>query len=134
MNETDRTAIDQTSRAGVTGTKAGLIATGGVIGAIAASSCCIVPLVLFTLGIGGAWIGNLTALAPYQPIFIAVTLGFLAAGYYLVYRKPKIACAENEACARPLPGRFVKLALWLATALVAAALAFPYVARALLGA
>src|SRR6266481_210174 len=52
------------------GKREGLLAAGGVIGAIAASSCCILPLVLFTLGISGAWIGNLTALAPYQPIFL----------------------------------------------------------------
>lgn len=114
--------------------RAGLVAAGGALGAIAAMSCCILPLVLFTLGIGGAWIGNLTALAPYQPIFIVGTVGFLAAGYYLVYRKPRPACAEGEACARPLPNRIVKLALWTATALVLAAMAFPYVAPALLGA
>jgi mercuric ion transport protein len=115
-----------------TGRKAGLVAVGGVLGALAASSCCIVPLVLFTLGISGAWIGNLTALTPYQPIFIGVTLAFLATGYYLVYRKPAVACREGETCARPLPRRGVKLALWIATALVAAAIAFPYVARMLL--
>lgn len=109
------------------------LATGGILGALAASSCCILPLVLFSLGIGGAWIGNLTALAPYQPIFVAVTLGFLGYGYWLVYRKPKIVCADGSACARPLPNRIVKLALWLATALVAAALAFPYIAPILLG-
>ncbi len=109
------------------------LATGGILGAIAASSCCILPLVLFSLGIGGAWIGNLTALAPYQPIFVTITLGFLGYGYWLVYRKPKIACADGSACARPLPNRTVKLALWLATALVAAAMAFPYVAPILLG-
>ena len=51
-----------------------LVAAGGVVGAVAASSCCIVPLLLFSLGVSGAWIGNLTRLAPYQPIFIAVTL------------------------------------------------------------
>ncbi len=112
----------------------GMIAAGGVLGALAASSCCIVPLVLFTLGIGGAWIGNLTALAPYQPVFLVVTLGFLGTGYYLVYRRPKAACAEGAVCVRPAPNRFVKLALWAATALVFAAIAFPYVAPALLGA
>ncbi|WP_342634038.1 mercuric transporter MerT family protein [Mesorhizobium waimense] len=41
-----------------------LLVAGGLLGALAASSCCIVPLVLFSLGIGGAWISNLTALAP----------------------------------------------------------------------
>jgi mercuric ion transport protein len=119
------------SRSGDTG-KA-LAATGGVLGAIAASSCCIVPLALFGLGIGGAWIGNLTALAPYQPIFVAMTLGFLGYGFYRVYRLPRKACADDGACARPLPDRIVKTALWSATALVAAALAFPYVAPVLLG-
>jgi len=112
--------------------RAGLIATGGVLGAIAASSCCIVPLVLFSLGISGAWIGNLTALAPYQPVFVVITLGFLGYGYYLVYWKPKKACAEGTACARPLPNNIMKIALWAATALVAAAIAFPYVAPWLL--
>src|SRR5882724_2471425 len=115
------------------GRKAGFAAAGGVLGAVAAMSCCILPLALFALGVGGAWIGNLTALAPYQPIFIGVTLAFLATGYYLVYRKPRAACAEGEVCARPLRRRGVKLALWVATALVVAALAFPYVARPLLG-
>ena len=68
-----------------------LFAAGGIFGAIAASSCCILPLVLFSLGMGGAWIGNLTALAPYQPIFVVITLGFLGCGYWLVYRKTKVA-------------------------------------------
>lgn len=109
------------------------LAAGGVLGALASSSCCIMPLVLFSLGLGGAWIGNLTALAPYQPIFVAITLVFLGAGFYLVYLRPKRACAEGEACDRPLPSRIVRTSLWLATVLVAAALAFPYIAPTLLG-
>ncbi len=111
----------------------GLLATGGVLGALAASSCCIVPLVLFTLGVSGAWIGNLTALAPYQPLFVAFTLGFLATGFYLVYRRPKAECADATACARRGSRRVVKTALWSATVLVAAAMAFPYYAPLLLG-
>lgn len=112
--------------------RGGLLATGGLLGALAASSCCVLPLVLFSVGISGAWIGNLTALAPYQPIFIAITLGLLAIGFYLVYRKPKVACADGEVCARPLSARIVKAALWNATFLVALAAAFPYLAPVLL--
>ncbi len=108
--------------------KNGLAAAGGVLGSVAAASCCIAPLVLFSLGISGAWIGALTALKPYQPIFIVMTLGFLGAGFWMVYRKPKAACAEGSACSRPLPNRIVKTALWGAALLVAAALAFPYAA------
>ena len=104
-----------------------LVATGGILGALAASTCCILPLVLFSLGIGGAWIGQLTALSPYQPIFIAFTVLCLGYGYWLLYRKPKITCDEGAACARPLPNRLVKSMLWLATALVALAFAWPFI-------
>lgn len=113
--------------------RAGLAAVAGLLGAVAASSCCIVPLVLFTLGISGAWIGNLAALEPYQPYFLAMTAAFLGVGYYLVYRRPQAACEDGQACARPLPNRVVKLALWSATAIAGAAFLFPYIAPALLG-
>jgi len=109
-----------------------LAAVGGVIGALAASSCCILPVVLFSLGIGGAWIGNFTQLAPYQPYFIAATLAFIGTGYWLSYRSSKAACAAGEACARPLPNRLVKIALIAATVIVIAAWAFDYVAPYLL--
>ena len=109
-----------------------LVAAGGILGAIAASSCCIVPLALFSLGAGGVWIGNLTALTPYQPIFVGVTLGVLGYGYYLVYWKPKRACTEGKVCARPMPTRVVKAALWAAALLVVVAMVFPYAAPLLL--
>jgi mercuric ion transport protein len=109
-----------------------LVAAGGILGAIAASSCCIAPLVLFSLGISGAWIGNLTALAPYQLYFIAATLACLGYGYWLVYRRGNVACAEGVACARPLPNHIVKAGLILATILVAGAIAFDLFAPFLL--
>ena len=112
----------------------GLVAAGGMLGALASASCCIAPLVLFGLGVSGAWIGNLTALAPYQPVFLALTVGFLGAGFVMVYRRPTAAAsAEGSYCARPVSVRGVKIALWSATVLTAAALAFPYVAPLMLG-
>jgi len=112
--------------------KKGLLATGSIFGAIAASSCCILPLVLFSLGIGGAWIGNLTALYPYKPYFVTVTFLFLAGGFYMAYRKPKITCEPGSYCAAPASGRVLKISLWGATLLVSAALAFPYIVPYLL--
>src|ERR1700681_440638 len=88
-----------------------LMTAGSLLGALAASSCCILPLVLFSLGVSGAWIGNFTQLAPYQPCFIAATIGFLGYGYWLVYRFSKLACANGDACARPLPNQLVKAGL-----------------------
>jgi mercuric ion transport protein len=111
--------------------RARLIAAGGVLGALAASACCILPLVLVSVGISGAWISNLTALAPYKPYCAAGTLALVGYGYYLVDVRPKQACADGS-CARALPGRVVKLSLWIATVLVVVALAFDYVAPLLL--
>ena len=105
----------------------GLAVVGGLLGALAASSCCILPLVLFSVGVSGAWIGNLTALAPYQPFFLVFTIAALGFGFYQVYGRRK-ACADGDACARPLPNKLVQAGLWLATALVGAAMAFPAVA------
>jgi mercuric ion transport protein len=51
-----------------------------------------------------------------------------------VYRKPKAVHAENQACARRGPRRTVKITLWAATVLVAAAVALPYYAPLLLDA
>lgn len=109
-----------------------LMAAGGLLGALAASSCCILPLVLFGLGVSGAWIGNFTQLAPYQPYFIAATIALLGYGYWLVYRSSKVACLEGEACARPLPNRLVKIGLVLATLLIVAAIGFNFLAPFLL--
>src|SRR6266849_9814073 len=86
----------------------GLMAAGGLLGALAASSCCILPLMLFSLGVSGAWIGNFTRLAPYQPYFIAATLLFLGSGYWLVYRSGTRGCADDEAGAGPVPNRIVR--------------------------
>jgi len=97
---------------------------GGLLGGLAASACCILPLVLFSLGVSGVWIANLTQLAPYQPYVIVATLACLGGGYWLVYRASRKACAEGEACARRLPNRLVTIGLVIATGLVIAALAF----------
>lgn len=109
-----------------------LLATGGILAALGASSCCVIPFVLFTLGVSGAWIGNLTALAPYQPIFVALALASLAAGFVTAYRRPKAVCAEGAACARPVSDRMVKTGLWAGTILVVLALIFPYLAPLIL--
>ena len=94
-----------------------LLAAGGIVGAIIASSCCVLPLLLITLGVSGAWIGNLTALEPYKPYFLAVTAILLGAGFWHVYIRPKKACADGSYCARPRSGRITQIALWLATVL-----------------
>lgn len=103
-----------------------LLAGGGVLGAVLASSCCVIPLALTLLGVSGAWMSNLRALAPYQPYFIALAVVFIGMGFYRVYRKPADSCETEAACARPLPNRLVKTGLWTGSLLVLIALTFPY--------
>src|SRR5215470_6101822 len=89
-----------------------LMAMGGVLAGLATASCCVVPFALFLLGISGAWISNLTALEPYQPIFAAFAFGFLGYGFHLVYRRPRVVCAEGAYCADPGSKRIAKVGLW----------------------
>lgn len=102
--------------------RAGWLATGGVIGAFLASACCIVPLLLVTLGISGAWIGNLTVFEPYKPFVSVVTLGLVGFGFWHVYGRAKTYCADGSYCARPESSRITQSALWFATILVFLAL------------
>lgn len=94
------------------------LAAGGVAGAILASSCCVLPLALVTLGVSGAWIGNFTALEPYKPVFIAVAAIFIGLGFWQVYFRPRAKCEDGSYCARQQSALITQSALWLATALV----------------
>jgi mercuric ion transport protein len=103
----------------------GALAAGGVA-AILASTCCLGPLLLIALGFSGAWIGNLTILEPYRPIFISVALVALFFAWRRIYR-PAQACKPGELCALPRVKTAYKALFWLVAALVLLALAFPYV-------
>lgn len=128
MQRTLTAAAESAGQADSAIRKAGIASLGGILAALGAASCCVVPFTLFTLGISGAWISNLTALEPYQPIFAATTLGFLGYGFYAVYRKPRVACADGSYCAKPGSRRAVKIGLWTATILIVVALGFPKLA------
>ncbi len=103
----------------------GTLAVGG-LAAILASTCCLGPLVLITLGFSGAWIGNLTRLEPYRPYFIGAALVALFFAYRRIFR-PLHACQAGAVCALPPTRRIHRIAFWIVAALVLVALAFPYV-------
>ncbi len=106
--------------------KSGVLALGG-LAAVLASTCCLGPLVLITLGFSGAWIGNLTRLEPYRPLFIAVALIALFFAWKRIYR-PDSKCLPGEVCALPQTRRVYKVMFWVVAVLVLIALIFPYIA------
>ena len=99
----------------------------GVLAAIGASVCCVGPLVLLTLGIGGAWIANLTALEPMRPSFIATTLIFLGLAFRRLYLQPQV-CEPGATCAEPLVLKRQRAIFWVVALAVLALLATPWLA------
>ena len=99
--------------------------TGG-LAAILASTCCLGPLLLVGLGFSGAWIGNLTVLEPYRPIFIGAALVALFFAWRRIFRQVE-ACKPGEVCAIPEVRGIYKLIFWVVALLVLVALGFPYV-------
>ena len=96
--------------------------SGGVIGALLTSVCCIGPLVLLLLGVTGAWIGHLTALEPYKPFFAAVALVFIGIGFWQIYFKSRPVCKAGSYCAKPGASILTQVSLWAASVLVGLAL------------
>ena len=95
----------------------------GVLAAIIGSLCCVAPLVLLTLGISGAWISQLTALEPYRPIFIGITLVFMGLAFRQLYIAPA-RCAPGEACANPRLQRRQRQVFWAVVVGLTALIAF----------
>lgn len=105
--------------------KAALLTSG--LAAILASSCCLGPLILVSLGVSGAWIGDLTLLEPYRPYFLGAALVALALAYRRMFR-PAAACKPGEVCALPGVRSTYKAVFWVVVVLIAIAFAFPYAA------
>jgi mercuric ion transport protein len=101
------------------------LATGG-IAAILASACCLGPLLLVSLGLSGAWIGQLQVLEPYRPYTVAVAVIALFFAYRRIFR-PLAACAPGDLCAVPRTRRAYKAMFWFVAVLVVVAIAYPYV-------
>lgn len=102
------------------------LAVGG-LAAVLASACCLGPLLLIALGLGGAWIGNLSKLEPYRPIFIGVALVAMFFGWRRIYR-PVANCNPGDVCAVSQTKRLYKVLFWIVAVLVLIALSFPYIA------
>jgi len=62
----------------------GWLPGGGLVAALAAlagASCCVLPILLSALGIGGVWIAWLTPLVAVQPYILGMAVALLVAGW-----------------------------------------------------
>ncbi|MGE3343495.1 MAG: mercuric ion transporter MerT [Vicinamibacterales bacterium] len=99
----------------------------GGLAAILASTCCLGPLVLLLLGFSGAWIGTLTVLEPFRPVFIVIALVALGFAARRIFRPGRV-CAQGEVCALPETQRTYRVLFGVVASLTAVALAYPYLA------
>ncbi|OHV88219.1 mercuric transporter MerT family protein [Mesorhizobium sp. ORS 3428] len=110
--------IERSPISNPTGSRTALsLALGGLSAGLLASACCILPLALAVAGISGAWIARLTALAPYQPYFLAVAAVSIGLGFWR-HRRSEDACLPDSLCASPVYRRSTRWIL-LAASLIA---------------
>ena len=102
----------------------------GVATGIGASVCCVGPLVLVSLGIGGAWVVYLTKWEPLRPYFLVLTLVFLGAAFWHLYISAP-ACAPGEICADPAVRGRQRIIFWLVALPLLVLIAFPWYASLL---
>lgn len=131
MSDSIETSVESDSvESGCSGSDKGLLALGG-LGTAVASACCTLPLLLVTLGLGGAWLANLHALYPYRWLFISAAAVALFFAWRRLYR-PQTECADGEACAVPTVKRAYRVLFWIIAGLLALSAVAPYLLGAIL--
>lgn len=104
----------------------------GLVSAFGASTCCVLPLALVSVGVGGAWASQLRALERFAPIFIGVAIAAFAFAFYRLYLRPA-PCAPQGSCAAPPARRRQRVAFWTTLVTAKALIFFPIVYASLAG-
>jgi mercuric ion transport protein len=89
-----------------------ILAAGGLAAAFGAASCCALPLLLGSLGLGSAWLVTVAWFAaPYRLALLAVAIICLVSGgVVLLWRRSRMAaCAPGTACGSPVITALVSL-------------------------
>lgn len=105
--------------------KSGVALTLGGLSAVLASACCLGPLLLVSLGLGGAWLGLFAALDPFRPYFLGAALVALFFAYRQIFW-PRQSCERDRVCSLPKVSKAYKVLFWVVAALVMIAFAYPY--------
>jgi len=101
------------------------LSIGAVLAAIGASACCVGPLLLISLGIGGAWMSTLTSMESIRPIFFFLTLLFIWMGFNKLYLNED-SCQDGASCASTKVQKRQRLLFWIGSIAILLLLAFPW--------
>lgn len=90
-----------------------------------ASLCCLGPLLIVSLGAGGAWASYTTFFEPYRPYMMGLVGILLCYSFYKLYIKPP-TCGIGGACISPKMLLIQRALFWIITAISIAFLTFPW--------
>ena len=97
------------------------------LGAVVASSCCVVPLALATLGASASALGRLELVASWRIPFLAVSTLAIVGGWAAWWWKHPVACDSGSTCASPDRSRATLALLLCASAIAVAAGSWGYI-------
>lgn len=85
------------------GAGAVVLTAAGVAAAFGVASCCGLPFLLATAGLGTAWLGGFALMAaPHRAFLLAAATVCLVGAAILLWRQRCVAvCAPGAMCARP---------------------------------
>jgi mercuric ion transport protein len=133
MIDDTRTAAPERTRTRDTG--ALLLAAGGLAAAFGAASCCALPLLLGSLGLGTAWLVTVAWFAaPHRLALLAIAIICLGSGCAVLLRRRRrmAACAPSAACGSPIATALVTCVLSLGAVLVVLGFMFAWVMQVIL--
>ena len=86
------------------GSGAVLLTAGGLAAAFAVASCCGLPFIFATLGLGTAWLYGVAVLAaPHRVVLLAAAPICLVGGAVLLWRQRQLpaSCVSGGVCNKP---------------------------------
>ena len=93
------------------------LAASGLASALAVASCCAMPIIFASLGLGAYWFAPVGAAAmPYDGPLTALAVGAFLSSVFVVQRASK-TCAPGDLCGNPIFRRTI-----IGAALIGAAL------------
>jgi mercuric ion transport protein len=98
------------------------------IAVLLASSCCLMPLILVSAGLSGAWLSNLRVLQPYSPILTGIALAALVLAGRSLFRSAASCRVDAGVLQGSGPRSLHKTIFWAIAALTVALLVTPVVA------
>ena len=104
-------------------------AGGGIFAALVSSLCCIGPLILGAIGIGGA--SSLLFLEEFRGYIIGLVVLLLGIGWFMNFKLEKKECAEDSNCADPKKRKLRRTGLGISSILALFFILSPFFLRSI---